>query len=146
MWQIAVEEICTNSMQLNNYLNVRFTLKCGSKSINGFNSNLHLVLRKKLQIKQPKHHRRLYYYMRHLLFFSLELDITKDMAYCNVYPLIVELSIRTFILKHENTYFQFIHFIIIKSIYFKITYLLIFIHTILNYIKCYFSENNSYFT
>ena len=71
-----------------------------------------------------------------------------DMANCNVNPLIVELSIRTFILEHENTYFQFIHFIIkkkiIKSIYFKITYLLIFIHTILNYIKCYFSENNSY--
>ena len=33
--------------------------------------------------------------MRHLLFFSLELDITKDMANCNVNPLIVELSIRT---------------------------------------------------
>ena len=26
--------------------------------------------------------------MRHLLFFSLELDITKDMANCNVNPLI----------------------------------------------------------
>ena len=74
----------------------------------------------------------LYYYMRHLLFFSLELDITKDMANCNANPLIVELSIRTFILEHENTYFQFIHFIIIKSIYFKIMYLLIFIYTILH--------------
>ena len=86
--------------------------------------------------------------MRHLLFFSLELDIIKDMANCNVNPLIVELSIRTFILEHENTYFQSIHFIIIKSIYFKIMYLLIFIYTILNYItgKCNFSENNSYFT
>ena len=105
-----------------------------------------LSIRKKLQIKQPKHHRRLYYYTRHLLFFSLELDITKDMANCNANPLIiVELSIKTFILDHENTYFQFIHFIIIKSIS-KITYLLIFIHIILNYIKCYFSENNSYFT
>ena len=46
MWQIAVEEMCTNSMQLNNYLNVLFTLKCDSKSINGFNSNLLLVLGK----------------------------------------------------------------------------------------------------
>ena len=46
MWQIAVEEMCTNSMQLKYYLNVRFTLKCGSKSINGFNSNLLLVLGK----------------------------------------------------------------------------------------------------
>ena len=138
--------MCTNSMQLKYYLNVLFTLKCGSKSINGFNSNLLLVLGTKIQIKQPKDHRMLYYYMRHLLFFSLELDITKDMANCNVNPLIVELSIRTFILEHENTYFQFIHFIIIKSIYFKIMYLLIFIHTILNCIKCYFSENNSYFT
>ena len=76
--------------------------------------------------------------MRHLLFFSLELDITNDMANCNVNLLIVELSIRTFILEHENTYFQLIHFIKIKSIYFQITYLLIFMHTILNYIKCYF--------
>ena len=48
MWQIAVEEMCTNSMQLKYYLNVRFTLKIcrGSKSINGFNSNLLLVLGK----------------------------------------------------------------------------------------------------
>ena len=46
MWHIAVEEMCTNSIQLNNYLNVRFTLKCDSKSINGFNSNLLLVLGK----------------------------------------------------------------------------------------------------
>ena len=58
--------------------------------------------------------------MKHSLFFSLELDITKDMANCNVNPLIVELSIRTFILEHENTYFQFIHSIIIKSIYFNV--------------------------
>ena len=54
MWQIAVEEMCINAMQLNNYLNVRFTLKCCSKSINGFIGNLLLVLGKNLKKKKKK--------------------------------------------------------------------------------------------
>ena len=44
--------------------------------------------------------------MRHLLFFSLELDITKDMANCNVNPLIVELSIRTFHIRARKYLFS----------------------------------------
>ena len=40
--------------------------------------------------------------MRHLLFFSLELDIIKDMANCDVYPFIGKLSISTVIIEDQN--------------------------------------------